>query len=234
MKLHHGLAALALTLTAGAVHADITSTVAVVSDYDFRGITQTAGDPGFSATLDYVHESGFHANAWLGNVDFGDCCGENFELDLIAGYAGGETFPWDIGVVYYTYPGAKGIDFPEVYASLGYKWLQGKISYSNDFGNSGDNGFYYEANANFSLPKGVGLNLHVGRSDGGYWDNVGGGYTDYAVGLGYTVGHFNLGVKYIDGSDFKPGNNTPGDVGSSDSKVVFSVATTFPWTKGEE
>jgi uncharacterized protein (TIGR02001 family) len=74
------------------------------------------------------------------------------------------------------YPGAEDIDFPEVYASLGYKWISGKIWYSNDFGNSGDSAMYYEANGALELPANFGLTAHVGYSDGDYWQGF--EYTD--------------------------------------------------------
>ena len=88
MKLTHGLAAIGLTLAAAAAHADITGTVTAVSDYDFRGITQTAQDPALQGSIDYTHSSGFYLGAWGSNVDFGDCCDENVEVDVYAGTPG--------------------------------------------------------------------------------------------------------------------------------------------------
>jgi uncharacterized protein (TIGR02001 family) len=232
MKLSHGLAALILAMSAAAAHADITGTVTAVSDYDFRGITQTAQNPALQGSIDYAHESGFYIGAWGSNVDFGNCCDENVELDIYAGFRGGDTFTYDVGAIYYTYPGAKSIDYPEIYAGLGWKWLSGKIWYSNDFGNASESAEYYEANANVPLPANFAASAHVGYSDGNYWDRYyGGGYTDWSVGVTYAVSHFTLGLKYVDGSDLKPANNTVDDVGSSDARAIFSVSTTFPWSK---
>jgi len=227
MKLSHGLGALSLLALGAAAHADVTATVTAVSDYDFRGITQTAQDPALQASIDYTHESGFYIGAWGSNVDFGDCCDESIEVDIYAGFRGGEDVTWDVGGVYYTYPGADNIDFPEIYASVGYKMVSGKIWYSNDFGSSGDSAWYYEANLNVPLPSNFGASAHIGKSDGDYWgDND---YFDWNVGVTYALGHFTLGLKYIDGSDLEIANDTPDDVGSSDARAVFSVSTTFPW-----
>ncbi len=112
MKLSHGLAALFLTMTAAAAHAELTGTVTAVSDYDFRGITQTAHDPALQGSIDYAHSSGFYVGAWGSNVDFGDCCDENIEVDIYAGFRGGETITYDVGAIYYTYPGARQHRFP--------------------------------------------------------------------------------------------------------------------------
>lgn len=227
MKLSHGLAAIVLAMSAAAVHADVTGTVTAVSDYDFRGFTQTKQNPAIQGSIDYTHSSGFYAGAWASNVDFGNCCDENVELDLYGGWRGGSTIAWDLGAIYYTYPGAKSIDYPEIYAGATWKVITGKIWYSWDFGNADKSAEYYQLDANIPLPANFTLGLHTGYSDGAYWgsDN----YFDWSAGLTYTVSHFTLGLKWVDGSDFKPGNNVPNDVLSTDARAIFSVSTTFPW-----
>ena len=46
----------------------------------------------------------------------------------------------------------------------------------------------------------------------------------------YTVSHFTLGLKYVDGSDLKALNNAPNDVANTDARAIFSISTTFPWS----
>lgn len=228
MKLTHGLAAAALTLTAFAAQAEVTGTVTAISDYDFRGITQTSQDPALQGSVDFAHDSGFYAGAWASNVDFGDCCDENVEVDLYGGYRGGETVTYDVGLVYYAYPGADDIDYTEIYAGLGWNWLSGKIWYSPDYVNAGDSAMYYEANGTWELPANFGATAHVGYSDGDYWD--GSEYTDWSVGVTYALGNFTLGLKWVDGSDLEEFDGTPDDVSSSEARAIFSVSTTFPWS----
>ncbi len=53
------------------------------------------------------------------------------------------------------------------------------------------------------MPHGFSLLLHVGYSWGEYWDDddVGGGaLVDFMVGVGYTVGNFELALK-LTGTD---------------------------------
>ncbi len=119
MKLTHGLAAVALTVSAMAAHAEITGTVTVVSDYDFRGITQTAQDPALQGSLDLRARERLLRGVWASNVDFGDCCDEEVEVDSTPGFAAARTSPGTSALIYYSYPGAEDIDFPEIYASLG-------------------------------------------------------------------------------------------------------------------
>jgi uncharacterized protein (TIGR02001 family) len=240
MKLSQGLAAIVLMTSAAVASAEVTGTVTVTSDYDFRGISQTAKDPALQGSIDWSGASGFYAGIWASNVDFGDCCDENIEVDYYAGFAGGEDLAWDVGIVYYSYPGADSIDFGELYASLGYKWIEGKIWYSNDFGNSGDSAEYYEANVNYDVLENLNAFAHVGYSDGDYWS--GSEYTDWSVGVTYSLGNFDLGLKYVDGSDLNDLDDyckglssseypecKDRDVGSTDPRVILSISTTFPW-----
>lgn len=233
MKLSHGLVALVLAMSAAAAQAEVTATVTGTSDYDFRGITQTRNNPALQGSIDYASDSGFYLGGWASNVDFGG--DENLEVDLYGGFSGGETYPWDVGIIWYTYPQSNDLyDFAEIYASIGYKWVKGKIWYSNDFGGgpTGADAFYYEGDASIPLPANFGLDLHAGYSDGSYWGKD--SYMDWSVGVTYTIGHFDLGLKYVDGSDYKPGNNAYRDIGSSDARAILSVSTTFPWSHGEE
>ena len=79
-------------------------------------------------------ESGLYLGAWASNVDFGDSFDADVEVDLYAGFSGGEDITWDVGFIYYGYPGESDADFQELYASVGYSFLTGKIWYSDEFG----------------------------------------------------------------------------------------------------
>jgi uncharacterized protein (TIGR02001 family) len=235
MKLSHGLAAVGLTFAAITASAEITGTVTATSDYDFRGITQSAQDPALQGSVDYAHESGLYAGIWASNVDFGDDA--EVEVDYYGGYSGGEDVSYDVGYVWYSYPGSDDVanyDYGEIYGELGWNWLSGKVWYSPDYVSSGDSAFYYEANGAFELPANFGLSAHVGYSDGDYWDAVNdGGYMDWSVGVSYTLGHFDFGLKWIDGSDLEAADGTPDDILSSEARAVLSISTTFPWSAEE-
>jgi len=227
MKTAPLIAVIALGGMAATANAEVSSTITVASDYDFRGITQTARDPALQASLDWAAESGLYVGAWASNVDFGD---SDIELDLLAGYRGsiGEDASFDIGVVQYLYLDTyKDLKFTEAYAGFGYKAVSAKVWYAWDFSNSGKSASYIEANAAIPMPNDFSFNLHAGYSDGDFWGSD--SYTDYSVGISKTVGNFALNLKWVDGSDLAAFKNAPDDIGSTDSKVVFSVATTLPW-----
>ncbi len=236
MKLMQGLGAVVLMASAAAAHADFSSTVTATTDYDWRGITQSAQGPAIQGSLDYASDMGLYLGTWASNVDFGS--GDpNIEIDLYGGWTGGKDFPWNVGIIYYTYPGASASNYPELYGQLGWKWLSGKISYSWDFGGGGDNAMYYEGNVNYPLPHDFSFLGHFGYSDGSGIKSVYGGdksnYYDWSAGVGYTWGHFSLTLKWVDGSNLKALNNTKDNISSSDARAIFSISTTFPW-KNEE
>ena len=235
MRILKAMAA-ALLLTTGVANAQVSGTVTAVSDYDFRGITQTAGDPALQGSIDYAHGSGWYIGAWASNVDFGNCCDENIEIDYYTGFAGGadDGIGWDVGLIYYSYPGTNiSIDFAEIYGSLSYGMFKGKLWYTDSYINSDEGAYYVEGNLNVPLPNEFSLQVHAGYSDGDFWEPAFSNldsYFDYSVGVSRALGNFNLALKWIDGSDQKVLDGTPGDVSSSEARVVFSVATTFPWS----
>jgi uncharacterized protein (TIGR02001 family) len=258
-----GLGVLALVAASGTARGEVTSTITIASDYDFRGITQTGLDPAFQASLDWEGESGLYAGLWGSNIDFGeDAYGVpgdedyvasvdlNVEVDLYAGYAGSftEDLGYDVGATYYKYlgdddNGLNDFDYTELYAGVDWKILSTKLWYAWDYGNSGESAWYLEGNASIPIPLEFSVELHAGYNGGDYWDKeeVSGGseFVDWSVGLARSVGHFDFVLSYIDGSDLKEydcsrsGVDCYKDVFSSESKVFASVSTTFPWTKDE-
>ena len=234
MKKMASLLALATLAIAGLdARAQVSSTITLASDYDFRGITQTARDPALSASLDYSAPSGFYLGAWTSNVDFGPGTDADIEVDGLAGFRGkiNDDTTYDLGGVYYSFWGdGDKVAFGELYAGIGYKAVSAKLWYAPDFSNSGDSATYIEGNVALPLPSDFSLALHAGYSSGDYWDAVNdGGYFDYSVGVSKSIGKFALTLKYVDGSDLESSDGTPGDVFTSESKVWFSIATTLPW-----
>jgi uncharacterized protein (TIGR02001 family) len=234
----HGVLAAGALLAVGTAQAEISTTVTLTSDYNFRGISQTAQDPALQIGVDWAHESGFYLGAWGSNVDFDGGEGfesdSNVEVDLIAGYSGSitEDLGYDLGVTYYAYlPSGDRINYVELYAGLSQGIFSGMVWYAPDYGNSGESAWYTEANAGIPLPWELSLNLHVGYSFGDYWKEDSDEFYDYSVGIGRSFGNFDFEVKWADGSDnsaYDPAI-VGQDVLSSEGQVIFTVSTTFPW-----
>ena len=132
--------------------------ISFVSDYIFRGQSQTWGKPAAQLGIEADHQSGFYAGFFASNVSDQWLPGANLETDLYAGFRntiGESDFSYDVGVIYYIYPGANWDEsgfnppiFPagttksnslntgEAYIGLTYKWLTFKtgIAFTEFFG----------------------------------------------------------------------------------------------------
>jgi uncharacterized protein (TIGR02001 family) len=86
----------------------IAGNIALVSDYRFRGISQTFHKPALQGGFDYAHSSGLYLGNWNSNVSEGaGFPGSNLEMDFYGGWkkAFGD-FGLDVGFIYYYYPGS--------------------------------------------------------------------------------------------------------------------------------
>lgn len=214
------LAALGLLATAAAANAEVSGTAAIVSDYDFRGITQTAEDPAVQLSIDYAHESGWYVGTWGSNVDFGTD-DPSTEVDLYTGFKGSVgDFGYDAGIVYYAYPTASDLNFAEIYGKASISIVSGGLYYSNDFGATDESAFY--AYADVGIPAGpVTFGLHAGYSDGDAIEALFGddSYADYSAGISYSASNLTLSLKWVT-SDFDSG---------SDDRIVLGISTALPW-----
>ncbi|HEY0940458.1 MAG TPA: TorF family putative porin [Steroidobacter sp.] len=224
------LAALGLMGAAAVANAEVTSTWTLTNDYDFRGYSQSAKDPAIQGSIDYAADSGWYVGAWGSNVDFDSDV--DLEVDLYTGFSGESEggLGYDVGVVYYAYPDDSDLNYFEAYGGISKDWFAGKLWFSNDLGGDDTDGsteaFYLEANATFPLPQNFSLLAHVGYSWGDYWDEVGDETLDYSIGVGYTLNRFDLALKYVD-TDTDVVER--GDVFNNEGRVIFTIATTFPW-----
>ena len=67
----------------------VSGSVTLVSDYRFRGVSLSGGDPAIQGGIDLAHESGFYVGTWASSIDDGgtDLLGD-VELDVYAGWSG--------------------------------------------------------------------------------------------------------------------------------------------------
>ena len=113
--------ALAQEETAPPKPVTVTGSVGLVSDYRFRGVSQSDRNLAVQGGITIAHESGLYIGTWGSNLaGWGTFGGANMELDLIAGYklpVGGGTL--DVGATWYMYTaGFNNTDFIEPYAKL--------------------------------------------------------------------------------------------------------------------
>jgi uncharacterized protein (TIGR02001 family) len=242
-------AAPALAEDAPASPITITGSVTAVSDYRFRGVTQTSKHFAAQAGATIAHSSGFYVSGWTSTIDDYVSAGADAEVDLIAGYTKTvDNITFDGGFLYYFYPGAvKGAntDFAEPYASIkyavgpvtlkggaNYAWKQSALTCSYDArcGNKAkEDNLYLYGEASGTIPNTpVSLTAHVGHSTGrSYLTNGLKGYWDWSLAASYTWTKLTFGVAYVD-TDVKKGEMVVGSGHQAASAgVVGSVGIAF-------
>jgi len=148
--------------------------IGAVSNYIWRGVSQTGDEAAIQGGLDAAHESGFYAGTWASNVDFGED-EANYELDAYLGYdftLPDENASLGLNAIYYAYPdGDSDIDFAEIGISGGYSFVSAGIQYTiwGDTDNEDalfDQGdLYYSLGLDFPLAYDFGFSVF-----GGYYD----------------------------------------------------------------
>ncbi|MGB0630108.1 MAG: TorF family putative porin [Alphaproteobacteria bacterium] len=197
---------------------EFSANVSLVSEYYFRGVSQTDDAPaaqgGFdwSATVDEGTGIGVYLGVWGSNVDFNEAAGVDgatIEIDWYAGLTGpvGETgVSWDVGVIYYSYPGADrnlNYDFFEGQIALSYDFglaaATASLNYSPDnFGGTGD-AFYPKLGIEAPIGKYLTLSAHVAKQY--VDDNANFGlpdYVEYGIGATVNLAGFDVNLTWSD------------------------------------
>jgi uncharacterized protein (TIGR02001 family) len=191
-KLIIALSLLALSAAAPA-QPDYTMTfnAGAVTDYRYRGISQTRLKPALQAGADFAHKSGFYIGAWGSGIRWiKDAGGDgSVEFDLYGGYK--RTFgavAVDVGLLRYLYPHSAlpvNPDTTEAYVAA--TWGPATLKYSHSttnlfgFANSKGSG-YLDLGATFDLGAwGLSVTPHIGHQ--GVRRNSDFSYTDYSITL---------------------------------------------------
>jgi uncharacterized protein (TIGR02001 family) len=208
----------------------VTGNISLVSDYRFRGITQTFEKPAIQGGFDYAHASGIYLGNWNSNVSQGaGFPGGNIEMDFYGGWkkAFGD-FGLDVGFIYYYYPGtdspgsgvgahfnnrtgavASGkVDNKEFYIGGTWKFLSLKYFHSLDdyFSVPGTkNTNYIDLSGTYDFGGGWGLVGHFGHLN--LKDVNDGSYSDWKLGVTKDISGWVLGAAYVD-------TDAKGDCGS--------------------
>jgi uncharacterized protein (TIGR02001 family) len=208
--------------------AQFSSTWTLVSDYDFRGFSQSAKDPALQGSADYAFgDSGFSVGAWASNVDFGDQVDGDIELDLYANYVGkiNDTFAWTAGATYYSYPGSDDLgEYPEIYVGFNAGNFSFKQWYADSLFDSDVSGQYTEANYTQPIGEKFSLAFHLGYAWGDAWEDI--ETTDFAIQANFTAGNFTLFAKFT-GTDGDLEVET--DENNNEPRILVGAMTTFPW-----
>jgi uncharacterized protein (TIGR02001 family) len=190
-----GLAAAQAAAAPASPHT-FTANMAVVTDYRFRGISQTFKKPALQGGFDYSHSSGFYVGNWNSNVNEGaGFPANNLEMDFYGGWKKSwGDWGLDLGAIYYYYPGSDAnatngtaagftnprngkthtgsIDNTELYIGGSWKWISLKYYHgTGDWFSLADTkgSSYWDLSANYDLGSGWTLVGHIGANKVKNW-----------------------------------------------------------------
>jgi uncharacterized protein (TIGR02001 family) len=203
-----------------------TGNLGLVSDYRFRGISQTFKQPAIQGGFDFSHTAtGIYLGNWDSNVNSGaGFPGGSIEMDFYGGWKHSwDDWGIDLGGIYYYYPGtdANNTNFPanprnakthsgrvdngELYIAGSWKWLSLKYSHAvTDYFSLPDTkgSHYLDLSGTYDLGDGWGIVGHVGSFTLKNWHNstnaTDGDYTDWKIGVTKDISGWVLGAAYID------------------------------------
>lgn len=184
----------------------ITGSAALLSQYRFRGISQSDNKAVVQGAFTITHSSGFYLSTWGSSASANNAVNiGGTEIDVYGGYSKTISgFTLDGGLYGYIYPGSQhavGISesYYEVYgdvskaygpvtAKAGINWAPNQ-SYFKDFATATRHNVYVYGELGLALPNfPVAFHSHLGHTAGGFDYLTNNGvkqYLDYTVGATY-------------------------------------------------
>ena len=209
----------------------ISGSATVVSDYRFRGFSQTNEEATIQGGFTVSHESGLYVGTWGSGVGFAN----GSEIDVFAGFSKevGSGVTFDIGATLYLYPGTADSSIIEPYASVsgdigpaslkvGVAWAPKGQDALADFG-----AVYAFSDLGVGIPNTpVTLKGHVGfaKSDS-FLGGLDGEVFDYSFGAEVSWKALTLGVSYVN-TDETTALGWKDTIGA-DGAVLFTLGASF-------
>ena len=238
-------AALAITALPTAVHAEdapaTTFNVGAVTDYRYRGISQSRLQPALQGGADYSHPNGFYLGTWLSTIKWTKDAGGSgdVEWDLYGGYKGeiAKDLAYDVGGLYYFYPNNKlgsvagfaNANTFEIYGAVTFGLFTAKYSHAltNTFSFPDSKGSgYLDLSASIDLGSGFTLTPHIGRQEIKRFSAA--SYTDFSLTLGKDMGGgISLSAMLVGTDADKTGYVTPAGKFTGKNALVLGAKFSF-------
>lgn len=199
----------------------------LTTDYRFRGVSRTGGDPAIQGSADYTHPSGFFVGVWASTVGDSDHrTGKDFdggEIDYYTGYGRNLGDDWfgSATLIRYAYVGeASRLDFDNTELVLAADFrdqLSGSLAYARY--DSGDGSLAYELSARHLIANHFQFSARLGFND--LENIVGGRYLYWDLGVSKVFRHLTLDLRYSDSDQNAArlfGSNLTG------ATIVFSIS----------
>jgi uncharacterized protein (TIGR02001 family) len=206
----------------------------LVTDYRYRGISQSGKSPALQGGADFAHKSGAYLGAWGSTISWIKDSGAGLkgpvEMDLYGGYKGAinDTFSFDVGGLQYWYVnnnyskiGSNANTF-ELYGAVtaGPATVKYSHSLTDLFGSVNSKGSgYLDLSATFDLGNGLSVVPHIGRQV----VKKAFAYTDYSVALNKDIDGLVLSATLV-GTNIKSKYGTAYMLPGSGSKDLAGMS----------
>jgi uncharacterized protein (TIGR02001 family) len=232
------VAVTAVTAVPTVAQAELAFNVGAVTDYRYRGISQTRLKPAIQGGIDFS-AGGFYVGTWASSIKWIKDAGGNSdaEVDFYGGYKGeiAKDLAYDVGVLryqYFSHDLAVSPNTTEVYGALTFGPATLKYSHAvtNLFGFSDSkNSSYIDLSASFDVGGGFMLSPHIGYQK--VKNNSDFSYTDYSLGVSKDFSGVVVSLSAVYADVKKPGG-TPAYIGPNGKNlgkagVVLGVKYSF-------
>ena len=227
---------------AAAATPEFTGKVALYSEYEYRGISQTSEKPALQLNLDYANANGFYLGTFVSNIKWlkdlaktgGVSTSAQLEIDVYGGFKTevAKDLTLDVGVLTYIYPSSDVFkpkpNTTEIYAGVTSGAFNVKYSYAttNTFGTANSKGSgFIEANFTQEIAPKLVANAQLARQV--IKNNGDFSYTVYKLGLTYDLGDGWSAIGYFKGTNAKTGAYEYLGKDWSKSRLVIGVSKSF-------
>ena len=224
------LAVLALLMCTTPAYAEVSSTVTLVSDFVWRGVTQDGNKAAVQGSFDYAHDLGFSGGVWVSTSSHAANGGFGTEVDVYANYshAFNDMFGVSVGIVEYAFTQAPNANTAEINLGFNVSIVNFSLNYTDDYFACDTSSTYFNVNSGYEVwpAEKLSVNASVGMTMFDDEDNAGmKDYIDYKIGISKEVEGFTTDLSYSDTNRVAWDGATETDL--RDQAFIFSVSKSF-------
>lgn len=188
------LLVLATLLISLSSFAQISGNVSAVSDYVWRGVTQTGHNSAVQGGFDFTHDSGLSLGTWTSNIT------NDTEADFYGkfSHAFSDQVSVSLGYIYYYYFQTKGIATSEFNLGLSLYGFDFMASYSGKLFGVDSAAYYFNLGHKFSISEKnkLSLGLNLGYFKFEKEELLGKSFIDYKISLIKSMEQFEMSLNY--------------------------------------